>query len=592
MNSTSIITIGLLICSYSVFSQTVSKSFNGTVTGAVCPELGVQYEVSLPTGFSGCLITWTITNGTEQSRSGNTIIIKWNDTPGAKAKLKATFSNCGSGNESNNGKVSNEFEELILSVKNQSWGSFGNSVSVDYCTKGQVLITMPRMFVQGTGGIGQPAQTEVAYAWTLPDGWKEVGTGRTGFFGTPINFITIEPINCSKPSSVTVFGTLAGAGPFCGMAEKSATATIALNGANPVATVGPQPGYTGGSQCNTTPVTFYATTNVALGCIGSYNWTFPLSWSFVSQSGNSITLQPSGNPNDSNPIKATLNFTCGSSVTSGNYVPPYTASTLASPSAVCYSGSQLTLNNVPAGASVTWTAQPSNLFTVSSGSFTGSGGNHNILLAAENSNTSGSATITFSINAGCGNPVQIQQTLWAGNAQIQDILYPSSTVTPNQLIPLSIVTTPGSSNEYYKAEISRKFGGYNHTVYGNVMEFSLPMTGTFNIKVYADNVCGWPQNFYPLVFFCLEGGGMFAVYPNPTDNYFNIEMSDSDNKTTLTETETYQVTLIDDKGTERLSISTQEKKKRIDTSHLKNGQYILRILYKGEVALQRITIDR
>ncbi|HRE67042.1 MAG TPA: hypothetical protein PLM56_02520 [Cyclobacteriaceae bacterium] len=32
----------------------------------------------------------------------------------------------------------------------------------DYCTKGQVLITMPRMFVQGTGGIGQPAQTEVA----------------------------------------------------------------------------------------------------------------------------------------------------------------------------------------------------------------------------------------------------------------------------------------------------------------------------------------------------------------------------------------------------------------------------------------------
>ncbi|MCE7864830.1 MAG: hypothetical protein DYG99_14930 [Bacteroidetes bacterium CHB5] len=143
MNSTSIITIGLLICSSSIFSQTVSKSFNGTVAGAVCPEFGVQYEVSLPTGFAGCLITWTITNGTEQSRSGNTIIIKWNDTPGAKAKLKATFSNCGSGNESNNGKVSNEFEELILSVKNQSWGSFGNSVNVDYCTKGQVLITMP-----------------------------------------------------------------------------------------------------------------------------------------------------------------------------------------------------------------------------------------------------------------------------------------------------------------------------------------------------------------------------------------------------------------------------------------------------------------
>ena len=146
------------------FSQTVTKSYNGTVAGAVCPEIGIQYEVSLPTGFSGCQITWTVINGEKQSQSGNTVYIKWNDTPGAKAKLKATFSNCGSGNEANNGKVSNEFEELILSVKNQSWGSYGNSVNVDYCTKGQVLITMPRMFVQGTGGIGQPAQTEVAYA--------------------------------------------------------------------------------------------------------------------------------------------------------------------------------------------------------------------------------------------------------------------------------------------------------------------------------------------------------------------------------------------------------------------------------------------
>ena len=144
------------------FSQVVTKSFSGTVAGATCLGVNILYEVSLPPGFGSCQITWTATNGEVQSQSGNTVYIKWNDTPGAKAKLKATFSNCGSGNEANNGKVSNEFEELILSVKNQSWGSYGNSVNVDYCTKGQVLITMPRMFVQGTGGIGQPAQTEVA----------------------------------------------------------------------------------------------------------------------------------------------------------------------------------------------------------------------------------------------------------------------------------------------------------------------------------------------------------------------------------------------------------------------------------------------
>lgn len=66
-------------------------------------------------------------------------------------------------------------------------------------------------------------------------------------------------------------------------------------------------------------------------------------------------------------------------------------------------------------------------------------------------------------------------------------------------------------------------GGYSHTTYGNVMEFSLPMTGTFNVKVYADSACGWPQNFYPLVFFCSEGGGMFMVYPNPASETLVIE---------------------------------------------------------------------
>lgn len=54
---------GLLINNYSVFSQTVTKSVVGTLTGAVCPEIGIQYEVSLPTGFAGCQINWTPTNG-------------------------------------------------------------------------------------------------------------------------------------------------------------------------------------------------------------------------------------------------------------------------------------------------------------------------------------------------------------------------------------------------------------------------------------------------------------------------------------------------------------------------------------------------
>lgn len=583
--------LGLLINS-AIFAQTVTKSVNGTVTGAACPEIGIQYEVSLPTGFGGCQIIWTVTNGLVQSQSGNTVIIKWNDTPGAKAKLKATFSNCGSGNEANNGKVSNEFEELILSVKNKDWASIPNSIPVNFCNPVSVVITMPEMVVEGTGGFNQPPRQEVGYAWTLPDGWKDLTTGNTGEFGTTTRSITIVPTECAEPGIVKVKGGIGGADGFCGSAAFSKIASIPLTAVEPLVTVFPPSGYTGSTACNITPVTFTAVVTNAPGCaITSYEWTHTASWTFESQSGNTITLRPKGELSDASEISCKVTFGCGSD-RSGALTPTFIQSTLTGPSVVCYSGSQFALNDVPAGASVTWTAQPANLFSVSSGNFTGNGGTHNILLAAASSITSGSGTITASINAGCGNPIQIQQTFWTGTAQIQNISYPSSMVVPNQLIPLSIETYPGSSNGYYKAEISRKFGGYNHTTYGNVIEFSLPMTGTFNVKVYADNACGWPQNFYPLVFFCAEGGGMFAVHPNPADNYVDIEMVDNDGKITEAETESYQVTLVDDTGTEKLKTSIREKKKRIDTSQLRTGQYILHIRYKGEVTLQRIIIDR
>src|SRR5690606_8302198 len=112
------------------------------------------------------------------------------------------------------------------------------------------------------------------------------------------------------------------------------------------------------------PVSFYATTDAALGCITSYGWTYPSSWSFVSQSDNSITLQPSGTPDDSNPIKATVNFSCGSSITSGNYVPPYATPVLTGSNLICSSASFVLQN--ASSASVTWTSSDMNIATVNS----------------------------------------------------------------------------------------------------------------------------------------------------------------------------------------------------------------------------------
>lgn len=149
-----ILLVGLLCASFALKSQSITKTTSSVVWGTVCPVSATWYEVSVPSGLTSCEIVWSATNGqaTRDVNNQRKAKVEWNDTPGASGTVTATFVGCS--NEDSNGTTASK-TELILSVKNQSWGSFGNSVNVDYCTKGQVLITMPRMFVQGTGGIGQ-----------------------------------------------------------------------------------------------------------------------------------------------------------------------------------------------------------------------------------------------------------------------------------------------------------------------------------------------------------------------------------------------------------------------------------------------------
>lgn len=438
------------------------------------------------------------------------------------------------------------------------------------------------MFVQGTGGIAQPPQVEVAYAWTLPAGWKEVGTGRTGFFGTSTNFITIEPIDCSKPGNVTVYGTLVGAGPFCNSAEKSAAATISINGANPIATVGPQAGYTGGSACNTTPVTFYATTSVALGCISGYNWTYPPSWSLVSQSGNSITLTPSGTQADSNPIKATISFTCGSSVTSGNYIPPFNNPVISGSFNVCTGGTNFTLTNAGANQ-VNWA--PSSNMVVDSGQ-----GTATTNIKAVNSTTRGTGTINASL-PGCPAVSVSPKTVWVGVPnQIVDILKGSGAIAIGATVPFSIHDPNNMSTGVvtYDWDVS---GGYFQWI--DTYAWTTITEPYLVLYAGSRNVCGslgmtsrgWNID---------NPGGCppgeiceMSVYPNPSSDELTVSLTSTDTKSTIT-----NVKLVDSNGTV-VYFATAEKNAediRIPVKDFKNGTYYLSITQGRTIKQQQIII--
>lgn len=83
----------LLTCiHFSSNAQTVTKSFAGSVSGASCPRIGTQYEVSRPAGFTSCQITWSVSGGEiPGSKNNPTVSVVWADTPGATGTVTATF---------------------------------------------------------------------------------------------------------------------------------------------------------------------------------------------------------------------------------------------------------------------------------------------------------------------------------------------------------------------------------------------------------------------------------------------------------------------------------------------------------------------
>jgi len=64
---------------FSINAQTVTKSFAGTVSGASCPQIGIQYQVSRPSGFTSCQINWTVSGG-QISGSTNQLLVLFGTT--------------------------------------------------------------------------------------------------------------------------------------------------------------------------------------------------------------------------------------------------------------------------------------------------------------------------------------------------------------------------------------------------------------------------------------------------------------------------------------------------------------------------------
>jgi hypothetical protein len=357
-------------------------------------------------------------------------------------------------------------------------------------------------------------------------------------------------------------------------------------------TVHPPPGNISGLSsilCGDTNPRTYSVT--AVPGWQSYSWTLPSGWT-GSSTTNSITVTPNGTNGGSISVKAiaapyessSSSLPISFSVTNPS-TPP--SSITSSSLLICDGSSRVfNLSNVPPGASVTWTASPSFLFDTSSGS------GANATLDAANNISCCQGTITFAIHTGCGTLPLIHQNVQVGA--------PHVTFNIEEYPPGNNTYGIGSINSFQAQQASGMFNTYTGHQWGwrnlsnstsaieqgDVYYTFIPWdAGNYEIWVRATNECGVSE-LESVRTVCVGCWGMLA-YPNPADNYLDLELEDG-----KAETESYQITLVDDTGTEKLKLSSKEKKKRINTAPLKKGQYILRVQHKEKVTERRIIIDR
>lgn len=476
-------------------AQTIKKQTISPEEGTVCAVSSTEYTISVSEVFQTCTINWTATNGNayKDVNDQRKVTVEWTDTPGAKGTLTATFTACDEKDKENNNKQVS-LTELILSVKDQSWGVYTSSYNADFCNTSSVNIVMPNMYVKGTGGWDEPPKTEVGYVWNLPDGWVEKNTGLNDL-ETLTNYITIVPTECAVDGDISVKGTLKGLG-LCENGEESSTAVININSTIPDVTLGPEAGYISPSACNTSPVEFHASPEPLLGCNDYFKWTFPEGWKWldpstgefksspVNTTSNVIELTPSGTSADVGQFNVELFFACGNSVDGVYNITSFEEPKIDGPDFVCDGSATFNLINVHDQAPVSWLVMPSNLLT-SSG--TGTGPTANITTVT---GLGGNALIRFTCN---NNNLELEKGFDIGIPPAPQIMPAGPfTVEPNTTLNLGTPDIAPTIEWSFIGNSSDYTYAIRNNGYADIYcDFTPTAPGDFQVKARANYGCGF-----------------------------------------------------------------------------------------------------
>ena len=322
-------------------------------------------------------------------------------------------------------------------------------------------------------------------------------------------------------------------------------------------------------------------------------------------SSNAITLTPNSNTLADVKVTVKLNTVAQPQLTSDITVSsnPGLNLTMNVPSNLCTSGN-FTVNNLPGGATVSWSASPSgSVVIVPSG---------NSATISNGMSPGGEVDITATVTVSAGCTQQVVQN---------DIYFGSYPTTGTYKINSSGSDYDAQSVNYVPPYQTHSFTGYNFDalttysysvtkLYGNATisgsnpyYFSLnpysssnPADGLVTFRVRATTNCGNIDQVFTFTTQgqCGECDGFFMISPNPASHTVKIKKSAAQtNGKQGTTNQIYKITVLDRFGTPVQAYSySGVNEVTLNVSSLKTGVYVLKIFDGKKEHAQRLTITR
>ena len=260
---------------------------------------------------------------------------------------------------------------------------------------------------------------------------------------------------------------------------------------------------------------------------------------------------------------------------------PNPSGTISGPSPLCSSSDTYTLNEIPQGFSVTWSATPSHLFTSTSGS--GSS-----FSTAWDGSGSGSGTITATLSGECGS-VELTKNIWAGRPAQPMLIFPNDQVAEGKRYQACAVA-PGASSYDWLVGGGSIMGGQGT----DCIQFEVYCNHFLDLIVDGVNACGTGARGEKNVDIDCSGDGsweILSIHPNPSDERLTVIVEEnqdqysssspkrSNHKTERSDTYTYY--LYDLYHQLVRQFETNKRRVQITTNNLDAGFYILHVV-KGE----------